>query len=151
MSFIVRHDLEKIDESIEILWIEVQGKNKSTPVLIGAVYQPCSNETEKLIWLEKFERILTEIYVKWSGVIIIASDFNIDLLNENKHSQRRYKDISRSFSLRQHITKSTRKSKTLIDHFISTIPNDVIHHDIVHIEDISDHDAPYVISNIKRE
>ena len=25
MSFNVRHDLEKIDESIEILWIEVQG------------------------------------------------------------------------------------------------------------------------------
>ena len=52
MSFNVRHDLGKIDESIEILWIEVQGRNRRTPVFIGVVYQPSSNETEKLIWLE---------------------------------------------------------------------------------------------------
>ena len=54
MSFNVPHDLEKRDESTEILWVEVQGRNKNTPVLIGAVYQPSSNETEKLFWLEKF-------------------------------------------------------------------------------------------------
>ena len=84
MSFNVRHDLEKIDESIEILWIEVQGWNKNTPVLTDAVYQLSSNETEKLIWLEKFERILPEIYIKWNGVIIIAGNFNIDLLDGNK-------------------------------------------------------------------
>ena len=47
MSFNVRHDLEKTDESIEILWIEVQGRNKNTPVLIEAVHRPSSNETEK--------------------------------------------------------------------------------------------------------
>ena len=52
-NFNVRHDLGKIDEMIEILWIEVQGRNKNTPVLIGVVYEPSSNETEKLIWLEK--------------------------------------------------------------------------------------------------
>ena len=123
---------------------------KNTPVLIRAVYQPSSNETEKLIWLEKFERILTEIYIKSSGVIIIAGDFNIDLLNGNKQSQRRYKDMLHSFSLRQHITKATRKLKTLIDHVISTIPNGVIHHDIVHTEEISDRDVLYVIFNIKK-
>ena len=38
---------------------------------------------EKHIWLEKFERILTEIYIKWSGVIIIAGDLNTDILNGN--------------------------------------------------------------------
>ena len=108
MSFNVRHDVEKVDESIEILWIEVQGRNKSTPVVIGVVYQPSLNETEKRIWLEKFERILTEIYIKWSKVLIIAGDFNVDLLNGNKQSQRRYKDI-----LHQHITKAIRKSKNI--------------------------------------
>ena len=45
----------------------------------------------------------------------------------------------------------TRKSKTLIDHVISTIPNGVIHDDIVHTEEISDHDAPYVIFTIKKK
>ena len=53
----------------------MQGRNKNTPVLIGVVYEPSSNETEKLIWLETNERVLTEIYIKWSGVIIIAGDF----------------------------------------------------------------------------
>ena len=64
MNFNVRHDLEKIDESIEIVWIKVQGRNKNTPVLISVVYQPSSNDTENLLWLEKFERILTETYIK---------------------------------------------------------------------------------------
>ena len=128
----------KIGESIEILWIEVQSTNKNTPDLIGVVYQPSSNETEKLIWFEKIERTLTKICIKWSRVIIIAGDFNIDI----EQSQRRYKDILHSFSLLQHITEATRKSKTLINHVISTTPNDVIHHDILHTEEISDNDAP---------
>ena len=33
MNFNVRQDLRKIDESIEILWTEVQRRNKNTPVL----------------------------------------------------------------------------------------------------------------------
>ena len=111
MSYNVRQGLGKIDESIEIFWIEVQGRNKNILVLTGVIYQPNSNETEKLIWLEKFERKLTEIYLKWSGVIVVVDDFNIDLLNGNKQSQRLYKDILHLFSLRQHITKATGKSK----------------------------------------
>ena len=151
MSFNVRHDLEKIDESIEILWIEVQGRNKNTPVLTDAVYQPSSNETEKLIWLEKFERILSEIYIKRNGVIIIAGNFNIDLLDRNKQSNVVTKTFYIHFTLGQHITTATRKSKTLIDHVISTIPNGVIHHNVLHTEEISDRDALYVILNIKNE
>ena len=149
MNFNVRQDVRKIDESIEILWTEVQGRNKNTPVLSSKFlvhrflvsFEPSSHETEKLIWREKFELILTEIYIKWSRVIIIAGDFNIDLLNGNKQSHCRYKDILHSFSLRQHI-KATRNSKTLINHIISTIPNSVIHRDILHIEEISDRDTP---------
>ena len=55
MSFNVRHDLGKTAESIEVLRIEFQGRNKNTPVLVGVIYQPSSNETQKLIWLKKFE------------------------------------------------------------------------------------------------
>ena len=136
----------KIDGSIEILWSELRGRNKNTPFLTGVVYQP-----EKLVWLEKFEYILSEVYTKWNGVIILAGDLNIDLLNGSKELQRRYKDILHSFSLRQHITSPTRKSKTLMDHVISTIPDRVIHHDVLNTEEISDRDTPYVIFNIKKE
>ena len=52
---------------------------KNAPFLIGVVHQPGSNETEKLVWLEKFEHILSEAYTKWNGVIILAGDLNIDL------------------------------------------------------------------------
>ena len=106
---------------------------------------------QKLVWLEKFEHILSEVYTKWNGVIILAGDLNIDLLNGNKKSQRRCKDILHSFSLRQHITSPTRKSKILIDHVISTIPDRVIHHDVLNTEEISNHDTLYVIFNIKKE
>ena len=63
-SFKVRQDLGKTDKSIEILWIELRSKNKNTPFLTGVVYQPSSNETEKVVWLEKFEHILSEVYTK---------------------------------------------------------------------------------------
>ena len=150
-SFKVRHFLGKIDESIELIWIELRGRNKNMPFLIGVVYQPSSNESEKLVWLEKFEHILSEVYTKWNGVIILAGHLNIGLLNGSKESQRRYKDILHSFFLNQHITSPTRKSKTLIVHVISTIADRVIHHDVLNTEEISDHDTPYVIFNIKKE
>ena len=76
----------------EILWIEDQDRSKNTPVLVDVGYQKSSNETEKLIWLEKFEQIVTEIYVKWSGVIIIAGDFNINFFKWNTQSKCHYQD-----------------------------------------------------------
>ena len=149
MSFKVCHDLGKIDESIKILWVKLRGRNKNTPFLTGVGYQPSSNETEKLVWLEKFEHILSEVYTKWNGDIILAGELNIDLLNGSNESQHRYKDILHLLSLHQHITSPT-KSKTLIDHVTSTIPDRVRHH-ILNTEEISDHDTPYVIFNIKKE
>ena len=116
MSFNNQHDLEKTGESIEILWIEVQDRNKSTLVLIGAVYQPSSNETKKRVWLEKFVQILTEIYIKWSEIIIIAGDFNIDLLKRNKQSQRSQrscKDILHLFFITSTYRKSNKEVKNI--------------------------------------
>ena len=49
-----------------------------TPVLKGVPCRRSSYETEKLIWLEKFARILIQIHIYWSGVVVIAGDFNID-------------------------------------------------------------------------
>ena len=38
----------------ETIWIEVRGKNKNSAFLIGAFYQPSSDEKEKQYWPEKF-------------------------------------------------------------------------------------------------
>ena len=38
-----------------------------------------------------------------------------------------------------------------MDHVISTIPDRVIHHDVLKTDEISDRNTPYVIFNIKKE
>ena len=48
-----------------------------------------------------------------------------------------------------HITKPTRKAKSLIDHICSNVPNKLIHNDVIYTDEISDHDTPFLILNIK--
>ena len=49
------------------------------------------------------------------------------------------------------MTKPTRKGKNLIDHIFSNIPSKLIHSDLIYTHEISDHDCPYTIVNIKKE
>lgn len=44
-----------------------------------------------------------------------------------------------------------RKLKTLIDHIITNIPIKVIRTDVLATDEISDHDTPYIMTNIKKE
>ena len=151
LNFKVRYDLSRDHNSLEVLFIEIRGRNKNTPTLICVAYQPSSNETDKLDWLEKFEHLLADVYSKWEGVMIITGDLNIDLLGNQKESIKRYKDMLHTFSLYQHVTKATRKNKTLIDHICSNIHTKVIHCDVINTDEISDHDTPYTIFNMKKE
>ena len=48
--------------------------------------QPSSDEKEKQCWLEKFDCLIAEVYVKWNGMIIIAGDFNINLNSDSGKS-----------------------------------------------------------------
>ena len=149
ITYKVRHDLSKRLDNLEILFVEIGGKNKNTPSLICVAYQPSSNEIEKLEWLENFENLLADVYLKWKGVFIVTGNFNIDLLGEPKKSTRRYKNLLNTFSLHQHITKATRKSKTLIDHISSNMDNKLLHTDVLMTDEISDHDTPYGILHQK--
>ena len=69
---------------------------------------------------------------KWDGFIIITGDINIDLIRKQKESTKYYKNILRSFNLHQHITKPTRKGKSLIDHICSNVPNKLMHNRLFH-------------------
>ena len=84
-------------------------------------------------------------------IIILTGDFNIDLLNSFKESAKRYKDTLHMFSLQQHVNKPTGKGKALTDHICSNIPSKLIHGDVIYTDDISDHDCPYIIFNIKKD
>ena len=75
----------------------------------------------------------------------------MDFLNSCRESAKRYKDTLHMFSLQQHVTKPTRKGKTLIDHSCSNIPSKLIHDDLMYTDEISDHDCLYTIFNITKE
>ena len=40
IKFKRRSDIEKIDETIEHMWLEIPGKNKYSTFLLGVLYQP---------------------------------------------------------------------------------------------------------------
>ena len=68
-----RQDLSKLNETIEYMWIECQGKNKNH--LVGIFYQPRPENKEKLIWIQKLDTILSAI-TTWNKIIAIAGDTN---------------------------------------------------------------------------
>ena len=47
LNIILRNDITKMDDSNETIWIEVRRKNKSSTFLIGAFYEPSSDEKKK--------------------------------------------------------------------------------------------------------
>ena len=85
------------------------------------------------------------IYFIWNGVLIETGDSNINLLSHQNESANSYKNILHTFSFKQHVTKTTRKGKTLIDHISSNISTKLIHCNVISTDEISDYDEPYAI------
>ena len=144
----VLHDLNKIDERIEHLWIEYKGNNCNKSYLVAALYQPSSDENGKLIWIEKLNTLLSIVNSTWNKTIIITGDTNIDYLKPSV-ALKRYKEIIEIHNLNQHITIPTRKGTKIIDHIITNLQeNKLITTNILPYPTVSDHDAPYIITNI---
>ena len=76
----MRHDLNKIDESIKHLGIECKGNKCNKSYLVAALYQPSSDEKQKFIWIEKLDMLLSIINSTWNKTIIMTGDTNIDYL-----------------------------------------------------------------------
>ena len=55
------YDIISLDDSLGHLWVEVRGKNKKSPYLIGIVYQPSSENAKKVEWIEKIDVVLSSI------------------------------------------------------------------------------------------
>ena len=73
------------------------------------------------------------------------------LLENKKNLQNVKKNFLHLFNLHEHITKPTRKGKSLIHHICGNVPNKLIHNGVVCTNEFSDHDTPFVILNIKNE
>ena len=100
IKFKRRFDIEKLDGDIEHMWLEILDKNKYSTFFLGILYQPKSDDASKEIWITKLETLLSNISIKWDGVMILAGDTNIDLLKDNRLTQK-YIDVLTSFNLIQ--------------------------------------------------
>ena len=101
ISFKTRNDLRKNIVNMEVMFIELHGRNENTTsikYLVAVAHQPSTYESDKLLWLENFETLLSEVTTKWDGVIITTGDINVDLIGEQKESTKRYKNILHSFN-----------------------------------------------------
>ena len=64
ICFKTRNDLTKNIVNMEVMFIELHGRNKNTPYLVAVAYQPSPYESDKLLWLENFETLLSEVTTK---------------------------------------------------------------------------------------
>ena len=93
VEYKVSHDLNKIDESTQHLWIECKGNNNcNKSYLVAALYQPRSDEKEKRVWIEKLDPLLSIGNSTWNKTIVITGDTNIDYLKPSV-ALKRYKEV----------------------------------------------------------
>ena len=122
-------------------------------------YQPSANSTVKKAWLEKFENILAQVSILWDGLIVITGDFNINLLKKDSDTAQMYTEILDTFGLTQHISYPTRKvwrngvmkGAKLYDHISTNIPSNPVCEIVVPTDEISDHDMPFAVLQIKKK
>ena len=88
--------------------------------------------------------------MEWRNYIV-TGDFNIDLIDGDEITVNKHNDILDAYGLTQHISYPTRHGKSLIDHISTNIPKKVICENVIPCETISDHDAPFVVLNIKKQ
>ncbi len=81
-------------------------------------------------------------------MLILAGDLNIDLLKQD-HISKKYNEVLNTFKLTQLIKEPTRKGKPLIDYIATNIPKKIVTTGVLLCPEISDHDAAYIIVNIR--
>ena len=146
-NFKKRDDITERDNTIEHMWLEIKGKHNS--FLLAVMYQPSPVLADKRVWLSKLDSILAYVSTIWTGPIVITGDTNIDVLEEDSNIVQEYTELLERHGLKQHITKPTRKGRRLIDHIASNLDK-INHEDVIPCDEISDHDGPYVIFDVKK-
>ncbi len=118
LNYIRREDLESMN--METIWIELTPRNHPRH-LICVAYRSPDYTTNTLIDL--FSEQLTNAYIECEQITILG-DFNIDLLKYDNHSKT-WLEIMEYYQFTQLINEPTRvteKSKTLVDHILTPIP-----------------------------
>ena len=144
----IRKDFCTLDTDIEHFWLELQGKNHHSHLLIGVFYQSNFETKSKLEWLKKFDSLVHNISRKWNDLILTTGNFNIDLLATECTITKYYNDI---LNFHQVIAKPTCRNTTLIDHFITSTPEKIKLNDVLPCYEISDHDGLSIGVNTRME
>ena len=128
-----RMDIENVEPDLEHIWLEVDGRNRHSKMLLGVIYRSESMDNFSS-WIEKIENLLSHLTTIWDGLLILTGDMNVDLGKPNATNAKQYTDTLESFNLHQHVNKPTRitsTSQTLIDHIISNMRNRITHCDVL--------------------
>ena len=146
LLFNVRYDLSSSSAESEILWVEIESQlNKN--VLCGIVYRHPNSNLES--FSNKIYSIIEKVHQE-KKLCILSGDFNINLLNCEKHPPTEdFINTLNSYFLEPHILKPTRitnHSTTLIDNiFFNSIDYQTVSGNLLH--DLSDHLPNFLIIN----
>ena len=135
-----RLDLCYMNESIESIFIECRHPGKQS-IVIGSIYRPPN--TDVSIFNSDLLSILNIIHNGYrNNLVIIAGDFNLNLLNSNSHAATaEFVNNMLSYNFISAINKPTRiteQSATLIDNiFVNSVRYD--YSSAIVYSDVSDH------------
>ena len=87
-----RKDIESKYPDLEYLWLEIQGWNKHSNLLLGTIYRS-TRMLGTQQWLEQMENMLREITTSGDGLLILTGDTNINLLNSDAPLTKQHLDI----------------------------------------------------------
>ncbi len=121
LSYTCRDDLET--NNVESIWIELTPKNHPS-YLICIVYRSQAHSLND--WFQCFSHQLTNDYVECNSVTVLG-DFNIDILKSDADSNA-WLELIQNYQFSQlsnEPTRVTNKSRTLIDHILTTTPDKV--------------------------
>ena len=93
-----RKDIENTQPDMEHLWLEIQGKNKHSKLLLGNFYRSEAMHRPSA-WLDKFEDLISFITAQWVGLLVLTGDMNFDLLGVPDAPTQRYISLLDSKSL----------------------------------------------------
>ena len=146
MDYIVRADLNALENEFETIWVEIKNK-KSQNVLCCCAYRRPNTEVEK--FNDYIDKVMQKIS-KENKLIFCMGDFNVNLLNYNLHSHTNdFINTMISHYLLPHIlhpTRVTDHSATVIDNIFS---NNTVHESVSGniMTHISDHFPQFIILN----
>jgi hypothetical protein len=143
-SFKLRPDLNRMSISIECMFVEILQSHKPN-ILFGCFYRPPN--TDIALFNAEIVLLLKIIDNEKNKIVLLAGDYNLDLLKYNNHSPTaEFLNILLSYSYFPTICNPTRitdSSATLIDNIFINTSNLILKSAIVY-SDISDH-LPIVI------